>query len=208
MKKLIILSAFALATVIAFNSCEKSAARENTTVTEKLDIDSKELNRLLNEMNSQEKIGPGWWEKVKKWVNSHSGSSQVYVNGQPTCFGSGGCGPCAGICFSSGISQGGENGEISEEELSQGLKPMLFTLFEKKENNVVVDRKLVIEIPSAYVSAFVMNGKLTILNDSDLPDFFASAGGFTTVTAKAGQYATTTNQSTGTVTAIVNVSVK
>jgi hypothetical protein len=208
MKKLIFGSLFLAVVGIGVFSCEKNQELKTPSNTErKLDIEKVELQNILNDLGSEEKVGPGWWEKVKKWVNSHSGRSQEYINGLPACSGGGGCGPCAGICIGgSGFSTGGENGEISDSDLNLGLRPLLFTVI--LNSNSPNDYKLIIDIPNQYVEDFIMNGVLKLDDDIALPDFIVKPLNANSGLMKSGTYPTVINSENGDVTTIVNLTIE
>jgi hypothetical protein len=208
MKKLIFGTLFLASVGVGVFSCEKNPEIEIPLNTErKLDIEKVELQNILNNLSSEEKVGPGWWEKFEKWVNSHSGRSQEYLNGQPACSGGGGCGPCAGICIGgSGLTIGGENGEITDSDLNSGLRPLLFTVI--LNSNSPNDYKLIIDIPHQYVEDFIMDGVLKLNNDIALPDFIVTPLNSNSGLMKSGTYPTVINSKNGDVTTIVNLTIE
>ena len=172
MKKLIYGSLFLA--LIGMVGCNKEAmVNENLEANQssqsaKFDISLEEFQQILDSETSLEKAPP-WVEKLKKWIKAHSGNSQQYVDGQPSCFGDGGCGPCAGICFGSGLIAGGDDGEITQEEFVLGLRSIAFSIFENKGNTS--QRKMIIQIPSEYENEFIRGNAFVIDNDENLPSF-------------------------------------
>ena len=194
---------------ITFMSCQKKKIEFNPSKSlsensnqEKLDISFDEFNLILADLNSTNRAAPGWWENFKKWIKSHSGNAQQYVNGQPSCFGSGGCGPCAGICFGSIIDGGGGSGGVSESEFVLGLRALAFSIIEK--NGGAPQKKMVIEIPD-YEEDFVKDNKFVVNNDEYLPSFFATEAGLNSIMVKAGTYPAITSPQDGITRTIVNI---
>jgi hypothetical protein len=191
MKKLIYGSLFLALVGIGVVGCKKNEVTENRPLTSSesstnLAISTVELNSILEEINSIQKVGPGWWKKFTSWVNSHSGSAQRWVNGQPTCVGDGGCGPCAGICFSSGLMQGNSTGSLTADQLASGLRAFQMSLIEK--TNSATEKKIFLEIPSAYVSSFVMDNIISVRNDQLLPYWFVTGAGLSEIKIISGVY--------------------
>ena len=212
MKIFIILSVIIFASVISFNSCQKELSRnesslhQNTLIEEeKLDISIEEFQQILLEVNSLEKVGPAWWERFKDWVNSHSGNSQQYVNGQPACFGDGGCGPCAGACFGS-AAPNDNDGAITTEQFALGLRAVAFSIIEKNDDGI--QRKMLIQIPNQYKHDFIMDKILRVGNDEELPAFYVSEAGFNSIKVKAGLYPVIESPQNGISMTIVNISVE
>jgi hypothetical protein len=208
MKKLIVLICLAVASVTIFYSCKKENSKPTPapiSVEQKFDIEKSELKSILADLNSEEKTLRDWWDRVVKWVKSHIGISQIYINGQPTCGGTHPCGPCPGMCLNSALVAGGENGDISQDDLNLGLRPLLFTIIEKKADPS--KHKLLIEIPLNYVNDFIMNESFRVDNDANLPEFIVTELGATSITVKAGLYPTVINEETGNTVTIVNITV-
>ncbi len=184
MKKLILGTLFLALVGIGSFSCEKNREIKSSSKTENtFEVKKIELENILRDLNSQEKAGPGWWEKVKDWVHSKSGSSQKWVNGQPACFGDGGCGPCAGIC-PFGLVHGGPFGNISDIELSAGFRPLLFSFVENSNNEI----RLIVEIPNSYKVDFVMNNGVYVAEDTYLPNFLVKPMKASSIIIKKGFY--------------------
>ncbi len=184
MKKLIFGTLFLAIVGIGGFSCEKNQEIRTSSKTENtFESQKNELQNILKDLNSEEKVGPGWWEKFKDWVHTKTGTSQRWVNGQPACFGNGGCGPCAGIC-PFGLVEGGEVGNISDSQLSAGFRPLLFTFVENSENEI----RLIVEIPSSYKNDFVTNNGVYVAEDSYLPKFLVTPLKSNTILMKKGFY--------------------
>jgi hypothetical protein len=217
MKKIIMFSSIAMAGLILNVACEKEqdlnqeiSQNFKSSEDEKLNIDLQEFQIILDEVQSTEINGiqekaPKWWNKFTDWVKSHSGSSQKWVNGQPSCFGDGGCGPCAGACFRS-IETGGDNGHITQEEFVQGFRAIAFSIIEKNENGI--QRKMIIEIPYQFESDFIMDNKMRVSDDEFLPEFFVKKAGFKSVKVESGLYPVVQNPQMGRSFSIVNIVVE
>ena len=170
------------------------------------DISLEEFQQILDSKNSLEK-SPPWFEKFKKWVRAHTGNSQILVDGQPTCFGNGGCGPCPGICFGSSIVDGGDNGDpVSDKEFILGLRAIAFSIFENQSN--ANKRKMVIQIPSEYADDFIMNNLFEVESDEFLPMFYVSESGFNSITVEEGRYPVIVSANDGMTRTIVNITVE
>ncbi len=211
MKKLIYGSLFLAILGIGIVGCKKETINEGITPTSVVesnkdiyDISLEEFEYILNSQNSEEKAPP-WWEKFKKWVNSHSGSSQIYVEGQPSCSGGGGCGPCAGLCVGGMVANDNNDGQISAEDLSLGLSPIAFSIFVNSadENQI----KLVIQIPLEYEENFIMNGTFRVEKDEVLPSFYVNEAGFNSILMKKGIYPVIRSSIDGMSRTIVNITV-
>jgi hypothetical protein len=212
MKKLIISSGIILSSIILFVGCQKDQINNEVTtdqvtneLSNKLDISEKEFKYILSELNSQEKAPPGWLQKFKDWVNAHTGNSQQYENGQPVCFGNGGCGPCPGICFGSGIMSGGNDGQVTQEEFVLGIRAIALAIIEKNGN--AAQKKMVIEIPSQYDQDIIINNRFEVESDEQLASFYVNAAGYNSITVKAGTYPVITSPKDGVTRTIVNISV-
>lgn len=210
MKKLIYGSLLIALLGIGNVGCKKNSIPENRIpnsagLSTEYQISNSELNSILKELHSDAKVGPGWWRKFKDWVNSHSGSSQNYVNGQPSCSGGGGCGPCAGICFSSGLMQGSSDGTLTLAELNAGVSAFQMTLIEKTDDSS--QKKLFLEIPNQHVSAYVMNSSLLISDDVLLPEWFVKSAGLTEIKIISGRYPVLVNPD-GSAELLVNIAAR
>ena len=205
MKKLVYGGLFLALVGIGFVACEKHETAVSQNVELPIRIDKQELEQIISSINTEEKIGPGkgWWEKVKKWFNDHAGSAQKYKDGQPQCFGSGGCGPCAGICFGGSMSENNDNGHVSEDDYNKGIRSLLFTLIEKDNTY-----KMLIEIPRDFKNDFIMDELLQINSDELLPAFYTENTDLESVTVLTGVYATSEDSITGNCYSVVDVKVK
>jgi ferredoxin len=203
MKKLIFGTLFLALVGIGGFSCEKNQEIKTSSKTENtFESQKNELQNILKDLNSEEKVAPGWWEKVKDWVHSKSGSSQRWVNGQPSCFGDGGCGPCAGFC-PFGIVAGGEDGNITDSELSAGFRPLLFTFVENSDSEI----RLIVEIPSSFKSDFVTNNGVYVAEDSYLPEFLVKALKANTILIKKGFYPVIIDSVSGNAQTIIDIQI-
>lgn len=206
MKKLIFGTLFLALVGIGVFSCEKNKGISTSTQSESITEKQKnELQSILNSLNSQENIGPGWWEKFKEWVNSKSGSSQLWVNGQPACHGSAGCGPCAGIC-PFGLVEGGDDGSISDADLNEGFRPLQFTFIENSQNSN--DIRLLVEIPSNYVGDFVSNDDVYVAENTYLPEFLVHPLSASSILMKQGIYPAIIDPQSGNAQTIIDIKIK
>jgi ferredoxin len=182
---------------------EKNHEIKTTSKTENtFEAKKNELQNILKDLNSQEKVGPGWWEKFKDWVHTKTGTSQRWVNGQPACFGDGACGPCAGIC-PFGIVAGGEVGNITDSELSAGFRPLLFTFVENSDSEI----RLIVEIPSTFKSDFVTNNGVYVAEDSYLPEFLVTPINANTILIKKGFYPAIIDSISGNAQTIIDIQI-
>jgi hypothetical protein len=189
MKKLILaVSAFAMIAMVACQKEEVAINPATSTVqnpgVENLDISVEEFSQILTELHSTDRA-PGWWEDFKKWVKSHTGNSQQFVNGQPVCVGNGGCGPCPGICFGSIMDGGSNGGGVSQAEFQVGLRAIAFSIVRQAGNPHI--RRMIIEIPE-YEGDFIHGNKFRVEADEYLPAFFASEAGVNSIKVKEGNY--------------------
>ncbi len=157
-------------------------------------IDGKEIQNILNQIYNNSE-GLVCCEKIKKWVHDHTGTSQQYVNGQPTCFGNGGCGPCAGIgCFLSiDLNNGGNNGELTTEQLSAGLRTFRFAIIELSSTE---ELKVMVEFNN-YLDDFIKDGYLLIPDDITLSESFVSDLDYNHISIDAGNYPVFYDENTG-----------
>jgi ferredoxin len=201
MKKLIFGTLFLALVGIGGFSCKKNHEIKTLSKTENtFESQKNELQNILKDLNSEEKDGPGWWEKFKDWVHTKSGTSQRWVNGQAACFGDGGCGPCAGMC-PFGLVEGGDVGNISDSELSAGFRPLLFTFVENSEKEI----RLIVEIPNSYKSDFVTNNGVYVAEDTYLPAFLVAPIKANTILIKKGFYPAIIDSVSGNAQTIVDI---
>ncbi|HEX4888740.1 MAG TPA: hypothetical protein VFV37_11885 [Luteibaculaceae bacterium] len=198
--------------IIVFNSCQQKPdvspiKTPNEDLVEGLTISQSELTGILKSLNSANKV-PEWWKRFKDWVNAHTGHSQIYIYGEPICEGRYSCGPCPGICFRAGLTEGGENGSVSVEDMASGLRPVALTLLEKRLEGQGFTRRLLIEIPIQYEGEFINNSIFRVESDESLPDFFSNGAGFESVIVKGGAYPTFRDPVNGKIITLTDVVVK
>ena len=200
-------------------SCTKSEIETTNSIThqeinfeDRLSISRAESNGIIAELSSIDKVGPRWWERFKKFVQDHIGTPQKYVNGSPICHGNSNCGPCPGVCAFAGIA-GNKNGSISDEELAEGLRPLRWSILESSElslitdNEVILQRKFLIQIPLEYKNDFIMNEVMIINDNVFLPDSYVNETDFSSIMLESGIYPAIQSENGLFIDVIVNVSI-
>jgi len=188
---------------VALWSCNKPEVEspiESKVINENV-INSEEINSILTEINSEAELPPNWWKKVVRWVKAHTGGSQKYIDGQPACIGTGGCGPCAGICFSIWATPiSGNTGNLSQNELQQGLRPFVFGIIENVNTNEV---KVLLEFHE-YTGDFIQDGFVRIENEELIDGDLTLECDCNSIKLLPGDYPVFENDTDGTLQTIVN----
>jgi hypothetical protein len=202
MKKLIYGGLLIAAVGIGFIGCEKDITETNDKIENsqdnKLSISLQEFQNILS-INNAEKAGPGW-EKFKKWVKAHTGNTQRYNDGQAVCMGNGGCGPCPGVCFGSTMYDGGDNGELTDEEYNLGLRAISLSILESSNEYL-----LLIAFPTIFENEFISNDIFIIDDTEYLPDFYSTEAGYSAIAVEPGNYPVIQNQDDSLTYTIVNI---
>ena len=169
--------------IFFFTSCSNSITKEEEQRIEQFqelqDHDNLQIEEILSQLetvSTQEgqvtSRAPRWWVKFKAWFNAHRGADQREIN---PCEGTGGCGPCSGMCF----DMAGQNQEaqteletdavpnssqrLSQEDYEEGLRLYSISIIENRDTG---EEKLVFEFytPEDYIS----NDKLAIPGEAIL----------------------------------------
>lgn len=156
---------------------------EKTNVMDLRVYEKEDILKIISSVNSSEK-GPGWWEKVKKWIKNHSGT-HLFDN----CNGPGMCGPCPGLCFYiGGIMSGEDNGSdiLSSEDYENGLRLFKLSLVENKESG---EETLMFTFQDKYRDDFIYNGYLYFPEDTKFNEDLLGLFKKDQILIKAGKYA-------------------
>jgi hypothetical protein len=141
-------------------------------------------------LNSTNKAGPGWWEKVKKWVKSHSGT-HLFNN----CNNALSCGPCPGFCSNAGIVGGSDNDgldKLSLSESEEGLGAWLVEITQNAKDSL----RLKISFNNES-DRFLIENQLIFDEDKMLSDELCEILNIQSLTLKEGHYDFTLDKKTG-----------
>lgn len=196
MKKLIYLGvATIMLAALGFVSCEK----ENPVYTNNLLVESENsgTNTII------EKADDTWWEKVKKWVKSHSGT-YLFNN----CNNNLPCGPCTGFCSNAGIVGGSDNDgldelTVSEREQGQGLGAWLVEIDQNGNDSL----RLKISFNNES-ERFLIDDQLILDEDKILSEELCEVLNVSSLTLKSGEYDFSIDKETGYKSSFVNAVIK
>lgn len=160
---------FYLLILIGLASCNNDKddhpSSETDQMTQSVKNNPDMAESIVNDLNSKT-IGD-WWRRTKIWMNDHYGS---YLFND--CSGSGGCGPCIGICFRFGIISGnptGPNENLPAADYNDGMRSFALSVI---VNDVTSEETLMFE--TAYLDEFTLDDKLfvpdTVRVDHDITD--------------------------------------
>lgn len=192
MKKLIYLSFLAIAIISV--SCNKNhevtERRTDSVVKYQPTYSKKEITSIVHSINSGEKVGPGWLEKVKKWFNDHTGT--YLFSG---CTNHNPCGPCAGLCLRAGLVTGDENNgdSATPEDYANGLRVFGLSLIENTESG----EQAIMFVFNSDVNDFTTNGAFYIEKDLFVSNTIANAMGKNSIKFVKGNYSVVFDASTG-----------
>lgn len=179
---------------IGFFGCKKELNQvksDNISVLEmKPSLSVAEIQGVLNDLNSNEKAPPKWWEKVKKWFHDHTGTHLF-----PNCQYSNPCGPCPGLCLRAGIIGGNENegDEALPEDYSNGLRVFGLSLIQ----NIETEKEAIMFVFNKDVNDFTYNNFLYIEKDLYSNDVIKNALGKESIKFIKGKYHVVYDSTTG-----------
>ncbi|AEA44235.1 hypothetical protein [Fluviicola taffensis] len=183
MKKLIYLSLVTISFIaVSCNKNQEVSKRENESVVNfEQTYSEKDVTSIIQSINSSEKVGPGWFEKVKKWFNDHSGTHLFQG-----CAGGGACGPCPGLCIGGAtISGNNNNGDsATPETYADGLRVYGLSLIENKETH----EQAMMFVFNLDLADFTKDGYFYIENDISASSNMSSAMGKNNIKFIKGKY--------------------
>lgn len=192
MKKLIYLSFLTISIVaISCNKNQEISKRQNDSVVNyKPTYSEKEVALIIQSINSSEKAGPRWWEKVKKWFRDHTGT--YLFSG---CNNHNPCGPCAGLCLRAGIVTGDENDgdTATPKDYANGLRVFGLSLVENSDSG----EQAIMFVFNNDVNDFTTNGSLYIEKDLFTSNTIAAAMGKKSLKFVKGEYSVVYDATTG-----------
>lgn len=188
MKYLALILPFMFLTLIACNEEQETLVKEEVVNHEKIEqpasgdlkiYDKVEIQEILTSLNSNSRVS-GWWEKVKKWINKHTGT-YTFNN----CPYSNPCGPCPGMCINAGVFDGDDNGSgnISQAAYQAGLRLFGLAIVENQQTG---QEKLLFEFDQN--SEFLYNGNLYFTQDLPFSNKMLGFFNRNSITIKAGIY--------------------
>ncbi len=198
MRKLFFGGVIAIVSFSTVISCSKKVNNEsneskqaNTSVVDyQPTYSTKEVKSVLADINSVEKIGPGWGAKVKKWFNDHTGT--YLFSG---CTNSNPCGPCPGICFRAGIVDGNNNnGDVaSTQDYANGLRVYGLNLIENSQTN----EQAILFVFNKDLNDLTSDNYFYIEGDIMANSTICAAMGKTSIKFIKGKYAVVKDNETG-----------
>lgn len=195
----------ALVSGLMLVSCQKD--QKVTEVKESRQINVTEMQAafsqkyvedLLQSTHSQEKVGPGWWEKVKKWVNDHTGTHLF-----DGCNYNNPCGPCPGMCLRANNIGGNDNNGsdvVTSGQYSQGLRAYGLSILQNSQTN----EEEILFLFNKDLNDFTSNGYFYIEYDINLSPSLTQSMGKNSIKFIKGKYPVVFDNNTGYYYALVN----
>lgn len=132
MKKLIFGSSLLIIIGIVLFACNKvespnGSLNEISVLEMEPSYSKAEVQLIIDDLNSDTKAPPKWFQKIKKWFKDHTGT-HLFDN----CEYSNPCGPCPGLCLNAGIVGGDDNDgdEVSDSDYQNGLRAYGLSILE------------------------------------------------------------------------------